>query len=245
MWALVEEKRSGCERKESLNGVRRPETRCPASPTDHALHLQRCTGNQLLQATLASGGSRAELSFALDDKQMVRRQPDRRCALSSNTDNIVTEKTANAPAAYYGASFNHKFVSDPEGCSLSGVQVSEYVTTDRDDFNQGRPTVALGRKIWTLTRENKLSEADPIWTEAGAGGLGASPVNRWPAVLDQNQLWYYRYSASDSWKLGPGTVIKLTLHGDRSRKETLKVTTTDHGVSREEPYRGPDVRMRE
>jgi hypothetical protein len=156
-----------------------------------------------------------------------------------------TEKVKDAAAAYYGAGFNHTFGSTPEGRSLQGIQVSEYVTTQRDDFQIGIGDVPVGRNIWTLTEKNKLNTPDCIYSQAGAKGLGVNPLKAWPAVIDQNQLWYFRSSKRDAWELGPGIMLKVTLSGDRSRRETLKVTTTDHGVSRTEPYRGPAIRMKE
>jgi hypothetical protein len=158
---------------------------------------------------------------------------------------LKTEKVKDAPAAYYGASFNHTFGSTPAGHSLQGIQVSELVSTQRDDFQIGATNVALGRKIWTLTEKNKLDTPDAIYSQAGSKGLGVNPLRAWPAVIDQNQIWYFRSSKRDAWELGPGITLKVTLSGDRSRKETLKVTTTDHGVSRTEAYRGPAIRMKE
>ena len=158
---------------------------------------------------------------------------------------LKTEKAKNAPAAYYGASFNHTFASIPAGRGLKGFQVSEWVSTQRDDFQIGATEVSLGRKIWTLTEKNKLDTPDDIYSQAGSKGLGVNPLKAWPAVLDQNQIWYFRSSKRDAWELGPGITLKVTLSGDRSRKETLKVTTTDHGVSRTEAYRGPEIRMKE
>lgn len=158
---------------------------------------------------------------------------------------LKTEKVKNAPAAYYGASFNHTFDSIPARRSLKGMQVSELVSTQRDDFRIGATEVALGRKIWTLTEKNKLDTPDDIFSQAGSKGLGVNPLRAWPAVLDQNQIWYFRSSKRDAWELGPGITLKVTLSGDRSRKETLKVTTTDHGVSRTEAYRGPEIRREE
>ena len=61
----------------------------------------------------------------------------------------------------------------------------------------------------------------------------------WPAVMAQDQLWYYRQSTAAPWQLGPGVTIKVTLSGNKRKPRTLKVTTTDNGDSRAEPYRGP------
>jgi hypothetical protein len=158
---------------------------------------------------------------------------------------LKTEKVKNAPATHYGASFNHTFDSIPEGRSLKGIQVSESVSTQRDDFQIGATDVALGRKIWTVTEKNKLDTPDDFYSQAGSKGLGVNPLRAWPAVIDQNQIWYFRSSKGDAWKLGPGITLKVTLSGDRSSKETLKVTTTDNGLSRTEAYRGPEIRIEE
>ncbi len=160
-------------------------------------------------------------------------------------DILKTEKVKNAPATHYGASFNHTFDSIPAGRGLKGIQMSESVSTQRDDFRMGATDVALGRKIWTLTEKNKLDTPDNIYSQAGSEGLGVNPLKAWPAVIDQNQIWYFRSSKRDAWALGPGITLKVTLSGDRSRKETLKVTTTDNGVSRTEAYRGPEIRIEE
>jgi hypothetical protein len=156
-----------------------------------------------------------------------------------------TEKVKDAAAAYYGASFNHTFGSTPAGRSLQGIQVSELVSVQSDDFQIGTADVPVGKNIWTLTEKNKLNTPDCIYSQAGSKGLGVNPLRAWPAVIDQNQIWYFRSSKRDPWKLGPGIILKVTLSGNRSRRETLKVTTTDHGVSRTEPYRGPAIRMKE
>ncbi len=221
------------------------------APLDRILYLQRTIGNQAAQRLLLSGAIRARSGigsckhYAGVEQQIICRKADPACALSISTHDIVTEKTKDAPPSYYGASFNHKFATEPEGCSLTGVQVTEYVETIRDDFNSGQKTVNIGKNVWTLTKENKLHKPDNIWSPAGAKGLGVNPVNNWPAVMDHNQIWHFRRSDKDAWQRGPGIVIKVTLHGDRNRKDSLKVTTTDHGVSREEPYRGPNIRMRD
>lgn len=221
------------------------------SSVDKALCLQRSIGNQAVQRLLSSGAIQAKSDVGshrqhAGEQRIINRKADPACALSINTESIVTEKVANAPSGYYGASFNHKFVTEPEGCSLEGVQVSEYVETIRDDFNTGQTTVKLGDNIWTLTKENKLHKPDHIWTPAGAKGIGVNPVNNWPAVIDQNQIWCFRHTNKGDWVRGPGIVLKVTLNGDRNRRNSLKVTTTDHGVSRDnEPYRGPDIRMRD
>ncbi len=210
------------------------------------LYLQRTLGNQAFQR-YHQDAMRPDLKIGgpgHDHGGVIRRQASSRCALSSAESTIKTAIEKPAPSGYYGASFNHIFTSDPEGCSLAGVQVSEFVTVQRDDFRQGMQGVALGRKIWTLTSANKLNEPDRIWTQAGLRGLGVNPLRNWPAVLEHNQLWYYRFGEQDrDWKLGPGFVLKVTLQGDRTNKDSLKVTTTDHGVSREESYRGPAVRV--
>jgi hypothetical protein len=230
--------------------LHQPNSRVENSPYEPIMHLQRSIGNQAVQRLLLSGAIQARSDFdsrrqhAGVEQQMISRKANPACALSINTEKIVTEKTANAPSRFYGASFNHKFEPEPEGCNLAGVQVTEYVETIRDDFNSNQKTVKLGENIWTLTKENKLNKPDNIWSRAGAKGLGVNPVNNWPAVMDHNQIWHYRHSNKGSWERGPGIVLKLTLNGDRKRKDSLRVTTIDHGVSREEPYRGPDIRMR-
>jgi hypothetical protein len=59
--------------------------------------------------------------------------------------------------------------------------------------------------------------------------------------MAQNQRWYYRPSTGNPWRLGPDNNIKVTLSGNKKKPTTLKVTTTDNGVSRVEPYRGPKL----
>ena len=210
------------------------------------LCLQRTLGNQAFQRYYEDA-MRPDLKISdpgHDHEGVIRRQSSSRCALSCAESKVKTAIEKPAPSGYYGASFNHIFDSEPEGCNLAGVQVSEFVTTQRDDFRLGMQSVALGRKIWTLTSANKLNEPDRIWTQAGLRGLGVNPLRNWPAVLENNQLWYYRFGEQDrDWKLGPGFVLKVTLDGDRTNGKSLKVTTTDHRISREESYRGPVVRV--
>lgn len=232
-----------------------------SSPLGRILSLHQTIGNQAVQRLLKSGVIQTKLRIGKPGDiyeqeadrvaDMVMRMPEpviqranQKCSVSSNENKLKTEKVKDAPVSYYGASFNHTFPSDPEGCNLQGIEVSELVDTVRNDFGIGATNVALGRKIWTLTAQNKLNKPDRIWTQAGMKGLGANPVNKWPAVLDQNQLFYYRNPGDKNWQLGPGIMIKLTLSGDLKRRESLMITTTDHGVSRTEPYRGPTIRIK-
>ena len=231
-------------------------------PVSRLLSLQQTAGNRAVQRMVAAGTHHTNAGSV----QAIRgtpgssgvpsatktqppaptetpRQAPATCSLGSDEGSMKTVIEKNAPPGYYGASFNHTFPAVPVGCSLAGGTVSEVVTTQRDDFRIDG-SVALGRKIWTLTKENRLSEPDRIWTQAGPKGLGINPLKRGlPAVLDQNQLWYYKVPNGGSWMLGPGTILTVTLDGDIKRKETLTVTTTDHTVSRREPYRGPDLQV--
>lgn len=179
---------------------------------------------------------------------MVMRAPEpmiqMKCTVSSDDTKLRTKMGKHAPPSHYGANFNHTFPSNPEGCSLNGIEVTEVVSTVRDDFGIHRPNVPAGKNIWKLTAQNTLDKPDSIWTQAGMKGLGANPVNGWPAVLDQNQLFYYRNPGDKNWQLGPGIIIKVTLSGDLRRQKSLKVTTTDHGISRIERYRGPVIRVK-
>lgn len=232
-----------------------------STPYEQIMHLQQTLGNQEVQRLYKAGEPQTTLKISqpndlyeqkadrVADKVMRMPGPmiqmaGQNCSVSSDETKLKTDRVKDAPPDYYGASFNHTFPSIPEGCNLKGVEVSELVDTVRDDFGIGATHVAVGRKIWTLTAQNKLNEPDRIWTQAGLRGLGANPVGKWPAVLDQNQLFYYRSPGNKNWQLGPGIMIKLTLSGDVRRRESLMVTTTDHGVSRTEPYRGPAIRIR-
>ncbi len=176
----------------------------------------------------------------------IQLQHSQRCSLGSNESKVATWITRQkVPRTHYGASYNHKFDAIPTGCSLKGVQISETVSAQRDDFQTGTKDIPVGVNIWKLTARNELHRPDDIWTPVGPKGIGANPLLNWPAVLDQNQIWYYRYSSKDRWRgSGPGFIIKVTLHGNVRKRNTLKVTTTDHGVSRTEPYRGPKIRLR-
>ena len=140
---------------------------------------------------------------------------------------LTTRKVGNAPRAWYGANFNHTFHPLKTGCTLKGVEVSEVVSVNRDDFQSGAKNIPVGKTIWRLTSKHELHKPDSIYTEAGRHkGLGVNPVSHWPAVLAQNQLWYYRFSSKGSWRLGPDIGIKVTLSGNMNKKNTLKVTTT-------------------
>jgi hypothetical protein len=155
-----------------------------------------------------------------------------------------TRKVKDAPPTYYGAEFNHKFASELDACkSLKGMQVTEYVDVIRDDFNTGTGNIPVGKIIWTLNAQNELDKPDPIWSQAGPKGLGVNPLKRWPAMIDQNQLFCYRTSANDTWHSGPSIIIRTVLSGNINDPKTLQVTTTDNKESRNEPYRGPRIRM--
>ena len=157
---------------------------------------------------------------------------------------LKTRKVGDAPKAWYGARFNHTFDPLSKACTLKGVQVSELVSVARDDFQSGTKNIPLGKTIWTLTAKHELDKPDHIYTQAGPRGLGVNPLKAWPALLSQDQLLYYRFSSKGPWQLGPAVVINTELSGDLKKPETLKVTTTDNGVSRTENYRGPTVRLR-
>lgn len=239
-----------------------------SSPIDHILSLQRTIGNQAVQRLFKSGVIQAKLRIGQPGNMheqkseafspigiirgnwhsvpTIQLQHSQRCSLGSNESKVATWITRQkVPRNHYGASYNHKFDAIPTGCSLKGVQISETVSAQRDDFQTGAKNIPVGKNIWTLTTRNELHRPDDIWTPAGPKGIGANPLLNWPAVLDQNQIWYYRYSSKDRWRgPGPGFIIKVTLHGNVRKRNTLKVTTTDHGVSRTEPYRGPKIRLR-
>jgi hypothetical protein len=157
---------------------------------------------------------------------------------------LTTRKVGNAPLAWYGANFNHTFHPLKTGCTLKGVEVSEVVSVNRDDFQSGAKNIPVGKTIWKLTSRHELHKPDSIYTQAGQKGIGVNPVSHWPAVLAQDQLWYYRFSSNGSWRLGPGIGIRVTLSGKMNKKNSLKVTTTDNGKSRVESYRGPNIRLK-
>lgn len=154
---------------------------------------------------------------------------------------ITTRKAGNAPRAWYGAKFVHKFYPLSKGCSLKGMEVSEVVSVSRDDFQTGTGNVKLGVNNWRLTATHELNQPDQIYSQAGPRGLGVNRLLNWPAVMAQDQLWYYRQSAKAPWQLGPGNTIKVTLSGNKQNPQSLKITTTDNRVSRVEPYRGPNI----
>jgi len=154
---------------------------------------------------------------------------------------ITTRKAGNAPKAWYGAKFVQKFYPLGQGCTLKGMEVSEVVAVSRDDFQTGTGNVNLGVNNWRLTAKHELDKPDHIYSQAGPRGLGANRLLNWPAVMVQDQLWYYRQSAKVPWQLGPGNTIKVTLSGNKKNPKSLKVATTDNGVSRVEPYRGPKL----
>ena len=156
---------------------------------------------------------------------------------------LKTRKVRDAPKAWYGAQFNHTFDPLSKGCTLKGVQVSEAVTVVQDHFQSGAKNIPLGKTIWTLTAKHELHKPDHIYTLAGPRGVGVNPLKAWPALLSQDQLWYYRFSSTGPWHLGPAVIINTKLSGDLRKPETLKVTTTDNGVSRTENYRGPAIRL--
>ncbi len=155
---------------------------------------------------------------------------------------LTTRKVADAPPGWYGADFNHMFHPLKTGCTLKGVEVSEVVSVNRDDFQTGAKNIPLGKIKWKLTSKHELDRPDSIHQQAGPRGLGVNPVLHWPAVLAHDQLWYYRLSSKGHWRLGPGIGIRVTLSGKMNKKNTLKVTTTDNGKSRVEPYNGPNIR---
>ncbi|MCP4255207.1 MAG: DUF4157 domain-containing protein [Candidatus Scalindua sp.] len=156
---------------------------------------------------------------------------------------LTTKKVGNAPPGWYGANFNHTFHPLKTGCTLKGVEVSEVVSVNRDDFQTRMKNIPVGKTIWRLTSKHELHKPDSIHTQAGLKGLGVNPLLHWPAVLSQDQLWYYRFSSKSSWRLGPGIGIKVTLSGNMNNKNTLKVTTTDNGKSISEKYSGPNIRL--
>jgi hypothetical protein len=156
---------------------------------------------------------------------------------------LKTRKVRDAPRAWYGAQFNHTFDPLSKGCSLKGIQVSEAVSVVQDHFQSGARNIPLGQTIWALTAKHELHRPDHIYTLAGPRGLGVNPLKAWPALLSQDQVWYYRFSSTGPWHLGPAVVINTKLSGDLRKPETLKVTTTDNGVSRTENYRGPAIRL--
>jgi hypothetical protein len=168
--------------------------------------------------------------------------PRRRCTRVRRI--LRTRKVANAPPAYYGAKFNHKFSSGQRRCTLRGMEVSEDVKTTRDDFRTGTPNIPVGQVKWTLNAKHELNIPDHIYSQAGPNGLGVNPVKRFPAVLAQSQKWHYRLSQRSPWRPGPTVRISATLSGRRSRRRILKIRTRDNGVSRTEPYRGPRIRIR-
>jgi hypothetical protein len=202
--------------------------------------------NQVPSAlTGAKGGKFQRQSRNALGRSILQRQMRRRCQPSST--NLRTRMMKKKPPkTYYGANYRHKFDTVPKGCSLRNVQVSEVVSTVRDDFQVNPPYIPVGKNIWRLTGKNELDKPDSIWTPAGANGIGSRPLRNWPAILDQNQIWYYRYSSKDRWRgPGPGIILRVTLDGDPRKRETLKVTTTSNGVSRQEPYKGPGIRLRQ
>jgi hypothetical protein len=130
------------------------------------------------------------------------------------------------------------------GCTLAGGQVSEVVTTARDDFHMKARNIPLGQVKWTLTRQHRLHKPDHIYTQSGRKGLGVNVLDHWPAVQIQNQRWYYRTSPTDYWKYGPSNLITIKLSGKPARRRTLKVTTTVNKVPISQKYNGPRIRIK-
>jgi hypothetical protein len=214
------------------------------APVNRILHLQGIIGNRdvggMFGRAAAARREREERS-----RSAIQLVPEASCEMSTDESKMKTKKVKDAPKSFYGADFNHVFPSLPEGCSLQGLEATETIDTVRDDFRSGAGNTSAGKTIWKLTKENMLHRPDSIWTKAGPKGLGVNPLLRWPAILEQNQIWSYRRSKNDSWHSGPGIVLKATLSGDLKNRASLIVTTTDHGISRSEPYRGPAISMQE
>jgi hypothetical protein len=216
-----------------------PEVSHSYAPADRLLDLQRTIGNREL-GRLFRRPAAIRLGRGQDVIQLT---PEASCVMGTDESKMKTEKGKDAPKGFYGADFNHIFPSLPDGCSLRGFEATEVVDTVRDDFRSGVKYAPAGKTIWTLTKENRLAKPDSIWTAAGPKGIGVNPLLHWPAVQEQNQLWYYRRSKSDSWHSGPGIVLKVTLSGDIKNRSSLNVRTTDHDKHRDEPYRGPTIRI--
>jgi hypothetical protein len=159
---------------------------------------------------------------------------------------LTTHKPAPPPPPpkWYGGKFNHTFHTLSRGCTLAGGQVSEVVTTARDDFHMKARNVPLGQVIWTLTGQHRLHRPDHVYTQASRSGLGVNIVDHWPAIQIQNQQWYYRTSPTDYWKYGPSNLISIKLSGNPAKRRTLKVTTTVNKVSIKQQYNGPGVRVK-
>jgi hypothetical protein len=157
---------------------------------------------------------------------------------------LTTHKPVAPPPKWYGGKFNHTFHTLSTGCTLAGGQVSEVVTTARDDFHMKARNVRLGQVIWKLTPQHRLHLPDHIYTQAGPKGLGVNILDHWPAIQIQHQKWYYRTSPKDYWKYGPSNLISVKLTGNPAQKRSLKVTTTVNKVSISQRYSGPRVRIK-
>jgi hypothetical protein len=153
--------------------------------------------------------------------------------------------STNPPRKWYGASYFHTFDAAPKGCSLRGVQVTESVSTERDDFQWFPKLVSVGQNVWTLTSKNTLGQPDSIWSPAGRNGFGSKPLLAWPAVMRQVQRWFYRYFPQDSWKaIWVHRYIYVKLHGNLRKRGTQKVTTwVTGGKPGVQQYNGPAIRV--
>ena len=187
------------------------------------------------------GAGRIAANINRTGVRQLQMAPQPRCPTMGTK--LTTRMAGKAPKAYYGAKFIHRFYPLSTGCTLKGVEVSEVVSVVRDDFRSGVRNVPIGRFKWRLKANHEMDQPDHIYTQAGPQGIGRYRLRNWPAVIDQNQLWYYRHSISDPWKLGPGNTIKVTLSGKVNTPGSLRVKTTVNGKWRQEKYSGPKIRI--